>query len=139
MITQEVNQVRFGQYAAEVLNDTGELLLKEQSGIASTYLYRTGWLAETLASNISTVLSSADGAAMIIRYPKFIRYLDLKHSRSGRLKKVYHPIYNRPLYGYVYAYAFKRLRAWINQKSDIASNIKEARAEGDRLTINVSV
>ncbi len=139
MISQEVNQVRFGQYAAEVLTDTGELLLKEQSQIAQIYLYRTGYLTETLASNIAAVLSNEDGAAMIIKYPKYIRYLDLKKARSGRMKKVYHPIYNRPLYGYVYAYAFKRLRAWINEKSSIESSFKEARSEGDQLTINVSI
>jgi hypothetical protein len=133
MITQEVNQVRFGQFAGEVLSDTGGRLLKQQSDIADIYLKRTGWLSEKLASGIYTVLSNDDGAQLIINYPKFIRFLDMKKSRSGRMKRVYHPIYNRPLYGFVYGYALARLRAALN------SNIREAVAVEDKLTVNVTV
>jgi hypothetical protein len=133
MISQQINQPRFAQFAAEVLSDTGGRLLKQQSDIAGIYLRKTGWLAEKLASGIYTVLSTADGANMVIKYPKYIRFLDLKKSRSGRKKKVYHPIYNRPLYGFVYGYAFARLRAALN------SNIREATAVEGKLTVEVSV
>ncbi len=133
MITQEVNQVRFGQFAGEVLSDTGGRLLKQQSDIADIYLRRTGWLAEKLASGIYTVMANDDGAQLTINYPKFIRFLDMKKSRSGRMKRVYHPIYNRPLYGFVYGYALARLRAAFN------SNIREAMAVEDKLTVNVTV
>jgi len=133
MISRELNTISFAQFATEVLADTGDRLLKQQSDIADIYLRRTGWLAEKLASGIYAVIPTADGANMIISYPKYIRFLDLKKTRSGRLKKVYYPIYNIPLYGFVYGYAFKRLRAALN------SNIREATAVEGKLTIEVSV
>lgn len=133
MVSQQLNQPRFANFAAEVLSDTAVGLLKEQSGIADTFLRRTGYLAEKLSSPIYTVLSNDDGANLSINYPKYIRFLDLKKTRRGRLKKVYHPIYNRPLYGYVYGYALARLRAALN------SNISDARATEGKLTVNVSV
>jgi len=133
MITHELNQPRFGQFAAEVLSETGSGVTKQQSGIADVYLRRTGWLSEQLGSGIYTVTSNDDGASLVINYPKQIRFLDLKKSVLGRLKKVYYPIYNKPLYGYVYGYAFARLRAALN------SNIREATAVEGKLTIEVTV
>jgi hypothetical protein len=133
MISRELNQPRFAQFAAEILADTGDRLLKQQSDIADIYLHHTGWLAEKLASGIYTVVSNADGANMTINYPKYIRFLDLKKTRSGRKKKVYHPIYNRPLYGFVYGYTLARLRAALN------SNIRDAIAAEGKLTVNISV
>jgi len=133
MITNEVNEPRFAQFAAEVLADTGGRLLKRQSDIAEIYLKRTGWLADKLASGIYSVSQTADGANMVINYPAYIRFLDLKKARSGRKKKVYFPIYNRPLYGIVYGYAFARLRAALNQ------NIRDAIAVDDKIVINVTI
>jgi hypothetical protein len=133
MITQQLNQVSFAQYAAEILADTGGRLLKQQSDIADIYLRRTGWLAEKLLSGIYQVTQTTDGANMVINYPDYIRFLDLKKIRSGRMKRVYHPIYNRPLYGFVYGYAFARLRVVMN------SNIRDAMAVKDKLTVEVSV
>lgn len=133
MIIHELNQMRFGQFAAEVLSETGSGVTKQQSGIADVYLRRTGWLAEKLSSGIYEVSGNDDGATMIINYPKQIRFLDLKKSVLGRLKKVHYPIYNKPLYGYVYGYGFARLRAALN------SNIRDATAVEGILTIEISV
>jgi hypothetical protein len=133
MITQQLNQVSFAQFAAEILSDTGGRLLKQQSDIADIYLSRSGWLAEKLLSGIYQVNKTGDGANMVINYPDYIRFLDLKKSRRGRLKKVYHPIYNRPLYGFVYGYAFARLRVVLN------STIRDAMAVEDKLSVEVSV
>ena len=133
MISQEVNQPRFAQFAAEVLSDTAGRLLKQQSGIADTILRRTGWLAGQLSSGIYNVSETEDGANLQINYPAQIRFLDLKKSRSGRKKKVYYPIYNRPLYGIVYGYAFARIRAALN------TNIREATAVEGKLTIEIAV
>lgn len=118
MVSQQVNQPRFAQFAAEVLSDTAAKILQEQSDIADIYMRRTGWLSEKLLSGISTVLSNDDGANLIIKYPDYTRFLDLKKARSGRLKKVYYPIYNRVLYGRVYGYAFGRLRGYVARSAE---------------------
>lgn len=133
MVSQQVNQPRFAQFAAEVLSDTAGRLLNQQSGIADTYLRRTGSLAEKLASPIYNVVANEDGANLTINYPAKIRFLDLKKTRRGRLKKVYYPIYNRPVYGYIYGYALARLRAALN------SNVREALAVEGTLNVTVTV
>jgi hypothetical protein len=113
-----LNQTSFAQFAHEVLSETGKRILKEQSAIAGTFLLKTGWLSDNLLSGIDSVTMNADGANLLIKYPDYIRFLDLKKSRYGRIKRVYHPIYNRVLYGYVYAYAFARLRAYTSETID---------------------
>jgi hypothetical protein len=133
MITHELNEARFGQFAAEVLADTAGRLLPQQSNIAGTYLNRTGWLANKLSSGIYSVTENEDGANMVIDYPARIRFLDLKRARSGKIKKVYYPIYNKPFYGMVYGYAFARIRAALN------TNIREAMATEGTLKIEISV
>lgn len=133
MITQQVNQPHFAQFAAEILSDTAGRLLPTQQRIADTYLRRSGELAEKLASPIFNVSSNSDGANLTINYPGKIRFLDLKKTSRGRKKKVYYPIYNKPLYGYVYGYALARLRAALN------SNIREATAVQGSLKVEVSV
>ena len=132
MITQEMNETRFGQFAAEVLSDTGGRLLKQQSDIAGTYLRRTGWLADKLASGIYSVTETEDGANMVINYPARIRFLDLKRAASGKMKKVYYPIYNKPFYGIVYGYAIARIRAALN------TNIRGAMATEGTLKVDIS-
>ena len=133
MVSQQVNQPRFAQFAAEVLSDTAGRLLPNQYGIADTYLRRSGDLADKLSSPIYTVVANDDGANLTINYPAKIRFLDLKKTRRGRLKKVYYPIYNRPVYGYIYGYALARLRAALN------SNVREALAVEGTLNVTVTV
>jgi hypothetical protein len=133
MITQDLNTATFAQFSAEVLSDMAGRLLPEQAGIADVYLRRSGWLAQRLASGIYTVTQTENGANLKINYPERIRFLDLKRARSGKMKKVYHPIYNRPFYGFTYGYAFARLRAALNQ------NVRDAMVVDDKLVINVSV
>lgn len=133
MITEDLNSVSFAQFAAEVLADTAGRLLTEQAGIADVYLRKTGWLAENLASGIYQVTQTEDGANLKINYPARIRFLDLKKAASGKKKKVYHPIYNRPFYGFTYGYAFARLRAALNE------NVRSAMVVEDKLVINVTV
>ena len=39
-----------------------------------------------------------------------IRFMDLKKTAFGKRKKIYHPIYNKPVYGYLFGYAYDRMR-----------------------------
>jgi hypothetical protein len=155
MITQEVNQVRFGQFASEVLTDTADKVLQEQSQIASIYLKKTGWLAEKLMSGIYSVVYNDDGARLIINYPNYVRFLDLKKAASGKAKKYYYPIYNRVLYGRVYGYAFGRLRGFLSMSeeelqqalrmaysrrgSSVSSNLPEQFTPGQKSNLEVSI
>jgi len=101
---------------AEVLVDTTEKLLQEQSGILETYFNRrTGTLARHLASRPFHVNKTAAGVSLTISYMAQIRFMDLKKAASGRKKKIYHPIYNKPVYGYLFGYAYDRLRFGLTQ------------------------
>lgn len=133
MLSQQLNNQSFANFAAEVLTDTGNRLLEQQAGIASTYLNKTGYLSGRLSAKPFKVTESGDGATMIIEYPDYIRYLDLKKAPSGKKKKVYYPIYNKPLYGFIYGYAYKRLRF------GLSNTIRDGIAVSGKLNIEVSV
>lgn len=45
-------------------------------------------------------------------YPAYIRFLDMKRSRTGKRKKSA-PIYNRPVYGYLVGGIYRHLNAII--------------------------
>lgn len=133
MLSQDLNTQSFANFAAEVFTDTGTPLLEQQAGIASTYLNKTGYLSGRLSEKPFKVTETDGGATMIIEYPDYIRFLDLKKAASGRAKKTYYPIYNKPLYGFIYGYAYARLRA------GLSSNIRNALSVKDKLTVDVSV
>ena len=48
---------------------------------------------------------------MTIRYPLYIRFLDMKKGTGGKKKKNYEPIYNKYVYGYLYGGIYRRLKA----------------------------
>ncbi len=133
MLSQQLNTQPFAQFAAEVFSDTGQRLTQQQEDIAATYYNRTGYLSGRLSSGPYRIIPTANGITLLIDYPKYIRFLDLKKTASGRPKKYYHPIYNRPLYGFVFGYAYQRLRY------GLAANIKDGMAHEGKLTIEVSI
>ncbi|MBI9062623.1 MAG: hypothetical protein JEZ14_11615 [Marinilabiliaceae bacterium] len=47
---------------------------------------------------------------LAIDYPIHIRFLDMKENGKGFEKENYYPIYNKPLYGFIFSYAYKQLR-----------------------------
>jgi len=112
MLSQKyIKEPSFIDQSAQILDDAGRLLFEEQKGILDTYFNRhTGILSRFLAQKHHHISKSSDGIRMDIDYMKQIRFMDLKRTASGRKKKIYEPIYNKPLYGYLLGYAYKRLR-----------------------------
>ena len=87
-------------------------LLAEQQRVArSTYSVRTGTLAESLSA--ASVRST--NMEVSIAYPLHIRFLDMKRGRGGKKKKVYAPIYNKYVYGFLKSGVWKWLNAHIPQ------------------------
>lgn len=87
------------------LQDQAAKLLTHQGEIASaTYKERTGRLTESLNH-----LPYPSGGKIEVKYPKHIRFLDMKKGRNGKRKKRYAPIYNKYVYGYLKAEVYRKL------------------------------
>ena len=112
MISQNnTKKILLIDHTAEVLVDTAEKLLHEQSGILETYFNRkSGILARHLASRPFHVKKSSSGVRLVIDYMSQIRFMDMKKTAFGKRKKIYHPIYNKPVYGFIFGYAYDRMR-----------------------------
>jgi hypothetical protein len=119
MLSQEINQSNksaLSDIVAGVFYDTGESVIKEQHGIAeSYYTRRSGELVRNLASRPFNVMKSFVNAQLIFNYLKHIRFLDLKRTATGKKKRNYQPIYNKPLYGYIYNFTYAKLRYGLSQ------------------------
>lgn len=59
-------------------------------------------LADSLTPSLMSISSGADSVEILLNYPATIRFLDLKKAASGKKKRYYTPIYNRPLFGHLY-------------------------------------
>lgn len=104
----------------DTLTTTGQSVLKEQQGIARTYLKRrSGKLISGLNSSAFRITNKTVNPSLVIDYPIHIRFLDMKENGKGFPKEHYTPIYNKPLYGFIFGYAYKRLRY------GLAANIRE--------------
>ena len=53
------------------------------------------WLNEMIG------FASVQSMSVTVSYPKHIRFLDMKKSRSGEKKKRYAAIYNKQVYGHL--------------------------------------
>lgn len=94
-----------------MLSTTGESVLKEQQSIArSHYRRRSGKLISRLGSNAWQVQNKTVNPTLVIDYPIHIRFLDMKLNGKGFPKENYYPIYNKPLYGFIFGYAYKQLQ-----------------------------
>lgn len=130
MITKKYTNPDMAALAESVLYRTGEKVTTQQAGILKTYYKRqSGALMSNLTSRPFAVMRSSVGARLLMAYLIRVRFLDLKFTKSGRVKNRYHPIYNKPLYGFVYGYAYGTLQ-W-----GLASNIKENLGEGLRVAL----
>lgn len=95
----------------DLLMEQGEQLLAAQKMVASVYyLKRTGDLLSSLNQK-----PSVNNLTLTIRYPLYIRFLDLrkgKRTKKGqqRKKSYYEPIYNKYVSGYMYGALYNRLR-----------------------------
>ena len=111
MITDTANNKSFTAMAAQVFEDTAEMILKKQTEIATNfYSQRSGDLLRNLNSRPYTVNHSTSGAELTISYIAKIRFLDISTNKFGTPKTKYEPIYNKVIWGYFYRYAFKMLR-----------------------------
>jgi hypothetical protein len=127
MISQKYNQSKkpgLTDMVASVFWETGEDIFKEQADIAKTYYNkRSGELISNLTGRNFDVMKSSWNVKMIMNYISKVRFLDLKKTATGKKKKNYHPIYNRPLYGYIYNFTYPKL-SW-----GLLENIKERTVE----------
>ncbi len=104
MITElYTKSIPLNQKISQEASDLIGKLLERQAFIAETqYLRRTGDLAATLRSKPYTISSTSDQLNILINYPATIRFLDLKRTATGKKKRYYTAIYNRPLFGHIY-------------------------------------
>lgn len=112
MMTEEFQKgLSFQEHSMDILDDTAEKLFRQQTGILSTYYNRrSGLLAAHLQSRPFTVHRVSLGVSMVIDYIKQIRFMDMKKTSTGKKKRIYEPIYNKPLYGFLFGYAYYRLQ-----------------------------
>ena len=90
-----------------LLMEQGQQLLATQKMIGTVYyINRTGTLLDSLGQK-----PTVTNLKMTIRYPLYIRFLDMKKGTGGKKKKYYEPIYNKYVYGYLYGGIYRRLKA----------------------------
>lgn len=89
---------------ADSAKDIMRLLLQRQAAIASMDYNRrrSPHLSDLLTGMQAQVDRTDDEVQIQLNYPATIRFLDLKKTKYGKKKRVYSPIYNRPLFGHLY-------------------------------------
>ena len=104
-----------------LLKEQGDQLLATQKMIATVYyVQRTGELLRSL-----DVEPTVNNLKLTIQYPLYIRFLDMKKGSGGKKKKLYEPIYNKYVYGYLYGGIYRRLKAALGNhvRRSIISNL----------------
>ena len=82
-------------------------MLENQAKIAAAnYGQRSGRLSDALQGS-----PSVQSMSVTVSYPKHIRFLDMKKSRSGKKKKRYATIYNKQVYAHLKSGVWKFLMA----------------------------
>ena len=113
-------QPLYAEFTARTLRTAASMILREQAATIHAYLnFRTGHISNSLYDAF-LVTKSAYGANLHFNYLIDLRFLDIKTTASGRKKKVYAAVYNRPLWGYVYGYTFGTLRYGLTQSVETA-------------------
>lgn len=105
MLTAQYNRtVPFNVSVSEAATDIMRLLVKRQAAIASMDYNRrrAPHLSDLLTGMQAQVDRTDDEVQIQLNYPATIRFLDLKKTKYGKKKRVYSPIYNRPLFGHLY-------------------------------------
>lgn len=89
---------------ADSAKEIMRLLLQRQAAIASMdYNHRRSPHLSDLLTGLQAQVDRTDDEVQIqLNYPTTIRFLDLKKTKYGKKKRVYSPIYNRPLFGHLY-------------------------------------
>lgn len=107
----------FGHEVHQYLTTQASNLLSTQMAVnARAYTPRTGELTRALSDGLSSAGNMVGGTAsdgsfeVTVRYPRHIRFLDMKKTAKGVKKKKYEPIYNKYVYGYLRSDIRKKLR-----------------------------
>jgi hypothetical protein len=107
----------FNQYAKEVMAEGAKILLKEQRETLQTYYNRrTGTLESNLDGSNYSIMEIGGSPMLVINYLLKIRFLDMKKTSKGKNKKLYAPIYNRLVWGFVFGRIYKQLRYGFTQE-----------------------
>ena len=100
----------YQEYVSRVLQAAAPKILKEQQARVYTYYnMRTGHIGRALERQSFKISNSSGTTTLDIDFLLDLRFLDMKSTRYGK-KKIYGPVYNRPLWGFVYGYVFGTLR-----------------------------
>ncbi|MGV8094515.1 MAG: hypothetical protein AB2L24_21890 [Mangrovibacterium sp.] len=119
----------YQEFTAQVLQKAAPMIMSEQASRVYTYYNeRTGHIYDSLQQQAFNVLQMQGGAVLDFGYLIDLRFLDMKTTASGRMKSSYGPVYNKPLWGYVYGYIFGTLRYGLTAKvqSEIFDLIRES-------------
>lgn len=100
----------YQEFVAQVLQNTAPKIMSEQaSRVYAYYNERTGHIGDSLQDQSFHVSKMSSGAVLEFDYLIDLRFLDMKTTSRGK-KKIYGPVYNKPLWGYVYGYVFGTLK-----------------------------
>lgn len=98
------------QYFRHQLEKSFRDIFNEQSQIAEERIYQTpeltsrsGALRAALQNPVYSISQSGQGVVAEIKYPKYVRFLDMKRNGNKR-------IYNRPVWGTMYGEALDNIR-----------------------------
>ena len=107
----------YEEFATRVLRENAPDIIEEQrQRVLQYYNQRTGRIDNALDMRKYRVDRLAGGAILTFDYMIDLRFLDIKFTATGRKKRIYGPVYNKPLWGYVYNYIFATLRYGLNEK-----------------------
>lgn len=107
------------EFISSLATETATDIYQVMSGIAKTHS-KSGKFYRYLSQKPFTVSNMGMGVRLSMSFLTGIRYMDMKRSRSGKLKKNYQPIYNKIVWGFIYGYLYKQLRYGITQSMNEA-------------------
>ncbi len=118
----------YQEFVSRVLQNAAPKILNEQAARVYTYYnQRTGHIGKSLKNQAFKVSGTQGSATLDLDYLIDLRFLDMKATKYGK-KKLYGPVYNKPLWGYVYGYVFGTLRYGLSTtvQRDIFNAIRES-------------
>jgi hypothetical protein len=109
---QYIRTLPNGDSISTMMRDAGLLLFgKQMMVLDNAFKTKTGdterWLGDRSHINVT---ATSDGAQLVIDYPSYFHFLDLKYSRYGKKKQTYAPIYNKYVFGFLMGYLYNNIR-----------------------------
>jgi hypothetical protein len=119
------------EFISGLATETANDIYQVQQGITQTNK-RSGKFYRYLQQRPFAVTNMGLGVRLTMSFLSGIRYADMKHSRSGKLKHNYTPIYNKIVWGFIYGYLYKQLM-WGISKSVNEAVTNRLQAAGYKL------